>query len=157
MTALRHTGISTKLGAQRTPATRDVPAPLEYSQRILIVDDSFSIGSLWKRALTSDGYLVHCTTSGRGALTELHCCDFQAVVLDLGLPDMDGLDLIREIRAEFGWIKIIVISGAVGDHMDLVVSSAGADAAHAKPMSLKEFRNLICQLTEQPLEKASGM
>ena len=150
MTALRHTGTSTKLGDQRTLARRDVSAtPLDYSQRILIVDDSISIGSLWKRALTSDGYVVHCTTRGRSALTELHCREFQAVILDLGLPDMDGLDLIREIRTEFHGIKIIVISGAVGDHMDLVVSSAGADAAHAKPVSLNQLRNLICQLMDQ--------
>ena len=99
--------------------------------------------------MTSDGYLVHCMTSGRSELTELRCREFQAVILDLGLPDMDGLDLIREIRTEFHWIRIIVISGAVGDDMDPVVRSAGADAAHAKPMSLNALRNLFCQSKEQ--------
>jgi CheY-like chemotaxis protein len=71
--------------------------------------------------------------------------------MDLGLPDMDGLDLIREIRTEFEWIRIIVISGAVADDLLPLVRAAGADAAQSKPVDLNRLRKVVNQLVDSPL------
>jgi two-component system response regulator PilR (NtrC family) len=125
--------------------------------RILIVDDDAIIGSLWERVLAEEGYGVRRVISARSSLMELQIREFQAVIMDLALPDMDGLDLIRRIRMDFHWIRIIVISGAVGDHMVPLIRSAGADAAQAKPIDLNRMRALVYRTLESIAQCPSGV
>jgi DNA-binding response OmpR family regulator len=97
-------------------------------------------------ASVDQGYSVRRMVSACSALLELHTREFQAVILDLALPDADGLDLIRKIRMEFHWLKIAVISGAVVDHTVPLIRSAGADAAQVKPIDLDRMRTLVNRL-----------
>lgn len=77
--------------------------------RILVVDDEKSIRSLLKVALTSHGYKVDYVVCGRDALNAAVIYKPDLIILDLGLPDMDGLDVIRQLR-EWSKVPVIILS-----------------------------------------------
>ena len=78
--------------------------------KILIVEDEFSISNFMKTVLEGDGYTVEVATCAAQARAALEKMEFSAMLLDLGLPDLDGTEIIRRVRS---WAKtpIIVISG----------------------------------------------
>ena len=66
--------------------------------KILIVEDEFSISNFMKTVLEGDGYTVEVATCAAQARAALEKMEFSAMLLDLGLPDADGLELLRELR-----------------------------------------------------------
>lgn len=105
--------------------------------RVLLVEDDPAIAEPLARALTREGYEVSVHGTGRGALDEATTADL--VVLDLGLPDMDGLDVARWIRSQ-GLATPILVLTARADEVDLVVGlDAGADDYVTKPFRLAEL------------------
>lgn len=103
----------------------------------MLVEDDPAIAEPLSRALTREGYEVRAHGTGRGALEEVSIADL--VILDLGLPDMDGLDVARRIRSDGLVIPILVLT-ARADEVDLVVGlDAGADDYVTKPFRLAEL------------------
>lgn len=104
---------------------------------VLLVEDDPAISEPLARALGREGYIVRAHGTGRGALAEVEGADL--IVLDLGLPDIDGLDVAREIRAA-GHLAPILILTARTDEVDMVVGlDAGADDYVTKPFRLAEL------------------
>lgn len=105
---------------------------------ILVVDDEPAILRTLKAGLTARGYEVLTATSGREALNVLTSRTPDAVVLDLGLGDMDGVDICRAVRA---WteIPIIVLSAEDSEHRKVVALDEGADDYITKPFSMPEL------------------
>ena len=68
--------------------------------RLLVVDDDRALRDVLRRALSLSGYEVKLTDSGAGALSEVNASLPDAVVLDIGLPDIDGLEVCRLLRRE---------------------------------------------------------
>mgnify|MGYP001642047512 FL=1 len=94
------------------------------------------------------------SSTGREALASVEGADL--VVLDLGLPDMDGLDVAREIRADGGRVPILILTART-DEVDMVVGlDAGADDYVTKPFRLAELlarvRALLRRHTAEPVE-----
>ena len=87
--------------------------------RVLLVEDDPAISEPLARALGREGYEVLASSTGREALTNVEGADL--VVLDLGLPDMDGLDVAREIRADGGRVPILILTART-DEVDMVVA-----------------------------------
>lgn len=79
-------------------------------ERILIVDDEVSMGEFLTLLLSKEGYRVRATTSGRDALEILEGEPCQLMITDLRMPEMNGLDLIREARRRFPELGVIVIT-----------------------------------------------
>lgn len=105
--------------------------------KVLLVEDDPAIAEPLARALTREGYEVLSRGTGRGALEVTYIADL--VILDLGLPDMDGLDVARSIRSE-GLVTPILVLTARADEVDLVVGlDAGADDYVTKPFRLAEL------------------
>lgn len=105
--------------------------------KVLLVEDDPAIAEPLARALSREGYEVLPRGTGRGALEVASAADI--VILDLGLPDMDGLDVARSIRAE-GLVTPILVLTARADEVDLVVGlDAGADDYVTKPFRLAEL------------------
>lgn len=77
--------------------------------KILIVEDEFSISNFMKTVLEGDGYIVEVATCAAQARTALEKTEFSVLLLDLGLPDADGLDLLRELRQQHR-LPVIVVS-----------------------------------------------
>ena len=88
--------------------------------RILVVDDDPAIRRSLERALSFEGHTVTCVENGAAAISEAIKPEaYDAMVLDLGLPDIDGLDVTRTIRVAGLDVPILVLTarGAVGDRV----------------------------------------
>ncbi|MDO8144102.1 MULTISPECIES: response regulator transcription factor [Isoptericola] len=104
---------------------------------VLLAEDDPAIAEPLARALSREGYDVVVQGTGQGAID--HAGDADIVVLDLGLPDVDGLDVAREIRGR-GLSTPILVLTARADEVDLVVGlDAGADDYVTKPFRLAEL------------------
>lgn len=105
--------------------------------RLLLAEDDLAISEPLTRAFEREGYEVTVAATGAAAL--LHCPQVDVVVLDLGLPDMDGLDVARAVRQQELVIPIIILT-ARSEEVDLVVGlDAGADDYVTKPFRLAEL------------------
>ena len=106
---------------------------------ILLVEDDAGIARFVSRGLANCGYRVDCLREGAGVTMQLRERSYDAVLLDLGLPDMDGLDLAEDIQRESAETAIIMLTarGALQDRLDGF--ARGADDYLAKPFSFDEL------------------
>jgi DNA-binding response OmpR family regulator len=110
--------------------------------RILLVDDEQSIQTLLSYPLRKEGYDVVQATDGRQALQRFDEQTFDLVVLDLMLPQIDGLEVCRRLRSRSS-VPIIMLT-ARSEEIDKVVGlELGADDYITKPFSLREFSSRI--------------
>lgn len=103
------------------------------AQRLLIVEDDKDLALMVKDFLEAEGFDVHVETTGVSAAKRIVNDSFDAVVLDIGLPEMDGISICRQVRAKFD--GPIVMLTARGDEIDEVVAlEVGADDFMTKPV-----------------------
>lgn len=106
---------------------------------LLVVEDDVTIGTLLSDGLTAHGHRVTWVTTGAGALSESRSHDYELVLLDLGLPDLDGIHVCREMRAALP-TTVLVILTARDAEIDVVVGlDAGADDYLTKPFRYNEL------------------
>ncbi len=105
---------------------------------IEVVEDDASVRNLILVTLKSNGYGSIMAVNGQSAIMEAACHNPDIILLDLGLPDMDGVDVIRQIRS---WTKtpIIVISARSDDDDKIKALDNGADDYLTKPFSVPEL------------------
>ena len=110
--------------------------------RILLVDDEQSIQTLLTYPLRKEGYDVVSALDGQEALERFREGSFDLVVLDLMLPQVDGFEVCRQLRARSG-VPIIMLT-ARADEFDTVLGlELGADDYITKPFSMREFRSRV--------------
>src|SRR2546429_133152 len=115
---------------------------VEKSARILLVDDEQSIQTLLSYPLRKDGYEVVRAADGREALARFSEQTFDLVVLDVMLPQLDGLEVCKRLRARSP-VPIIMLT-AKSEEIDKVVGlELGADDYITKPFSMREFRSRV--------------
>lgn len=107
--------------------------------RVLVVDDERALRSALKRALEMEGYTVLLATNGQEALDRLKEDVVDAIVLDVAMPGIDGLEVARRLRAAEDHTPILMLTArdAVDDRVDGL--DAGADDYLVKPFVLKEL------------------
>lgn len=105
---------------------------------ILIVDDEPNIVELAKLYLERDGYDVVGVTNGQGALSKQKTLDPDLIILDLMLPDIDGLDVCRQIRAK-STVPILMLTARKEDVDKIVGLELGADDYLTKPFNPREL------------------
>ena len=105
---------------------------------ILVVEDDAAVRNLMSVTLDTQGYRYHLARNGSEALIETSTHQPDVMLLDLGLPDMEGVDIIRKVR---GWtsMPIIVISARAEDADKVEALDAGADDYLTKPFSVDEL------------------
>ena len=108
------------------------------STRVLVVDDEPQIHRILRPALKACGYEVLEAATGREALQIIAASAPDIVVLDLGLPDMDGKDVLREARA-FSSIPIIILSARDRETEKISALDSGADDYVEKPFGIGEL------------------
>ena len=106
--------------------------------RILIVEDDAAIRRFVRQALEAEGHQVFETDSVKRGLIEAGTRKPDLLILDLGLPDGDGVELIRDLR---GWstLPVVVLSARVDETDKIEALDAGADDYLTKPFSLSEL------------------
>jgi two-component system response regulator MprA len=107
--------------------------------RLLVVDDDPALARTLRRALGVEGYDVECAGDGAEALQRLSGCRFDAVVLDVSMPRLDGLAVCRRMRARRDRTPVLMLTArdAVGDRVSGL--DAGADDYLVKPFALDEL------------------
>lgn len=105
---------------------------------VLIVDDEDSIRRFLRVTLTSQKYKVLEATSGQEALSKVASCKPDLVILDLGLPDIEGIEVTRLLR-EWTQIPIIILSVRGSENDKIAALDAGADDYLIKPFSVGEL------------------
>lgn len=109
------------------------------AERILLVEDDERIGASLLRALTGSGYQVSWRRSGAEAEDEVRQVRPDLVLLDLGLPDVDGLEVCRTLRSLVPHLPVLMLT-ARDEEMDVVVGlDAGASDYVTKPFKLAEL------------------
>ena len=108
------------------------------ANRILVVDDEPQIQHLLRTALEGRGYEVHLAGDGRAALDAAASSWPNVIILDLGLPVIDGIEVCRRIR-EWSRVPIIVLSAREGDRDKVEALDLGADDYLTKPFSMEEL------------------
>ena len=110
--------------------------------RILLVDDEQSVQTLLTYPLRKEGYEVIPASTGREALARFQEGQFDLVVLDVMLPEVDGFDVCRQLRAKSS-VPIIMLT-AKAEELDKVLGlELGADDYITKPFSMREFRSRV--------------
>lgn len=122
--------------------------------RILVVDDEPQILRFLKPSLTAAGYEVISATNGKDALTAAATRSPDAILLDLGLPDMDGKEVIRELRT---WSKtpILVLSARDRESEKIAALDLGADDYVNKPFGIGELTARLRTALRHAGEQAS--
>lgn len=114
--------------------------------RVLLVEDDLAIAQPLARALEREGHDVQVAAEGKSALAQVRAGNQDLVVLDLGLPDLDGLEVCRTLRSEDPRLPILILT-ARGSEMDVVVGfEMGADDYVSKPFRSKELMARIRSL-----------
>jgi two-component system, OmpR family, KDP operon response regulator KdpE len=133
--------------------------------RILVVDDEPAILRFLQASLESQGYIVATAANARTALDRVKRHTADLVVLDLGLPDVDGLDVIRQIRDGGDTLPIIILSSRENENAKVRALDLGADDYVTKPFGIDELlarirtaqRHRLQQEGEKPLFHAGDL
>jgi len=124
--------------------------------QVLIVDDELQIRRFLRISLEANGYSVHETDNGQDALIKAAQLRPDLIILDLGLPDMDGLEILTQLRE---WTKtpVIILSVRDADRDKIAALDAGADDYLTKPFSTDELmaRMRAAQRHAQPTPEKS--
>jgi DNA-binding response OmpR family regulator len=107
--------------------------------RILVVEDEEEIAAPLVHTLEREGYVVDRAETGRSAVDRATAEGHELVILDLGLPDMDGLDVCRQLRAAGHDGAILMLTGRSGELDRVVGLDSGADDYLGKPFGLAEL------------------
>lgn len=111
---------------------------MEIKPLILIVEDDKPIQRFLEISLESQGYKLICASTGKEAISLCYSHNPDIIILDLGLPDIDGLELIEKIKENLN-IKIIVVSARTHEREKVEALDKGADDYLTKPFSTPEL------------------
>ena len=107
--------------------------------RILVVEDEKRIADFLSRGLESAGYAVDLAGDGNTAINMIHAADYDLVILDLGLPDMDGLTVLEKIRNRKVNPQVLILSARDGVEDRVKGFEVGADDYLVKPFAFVEL------------------
>ncbi len=107
--------------------------------RVLIVEDEPKMAALISRALREEGHPADIATRGEEALWMVQAAPYDAIVLDVMLPGIDGFEVVRRLRFRKVWTPVLMLTArdAVGDRVDAL--DGGADDYLTKPFSFEEL------------------
>lgn len=108
--------------------------------RVLIAEDDSALAYLVGQGLALDGFDVELVADGEAALASAAGLRPELMVLDLGLPRKDGMEVLAEMGERFRWTSVLVLTGRAGIAERVACLELGADDVMLKPFSLEELR-----------------
>jgi two-component system KDP operon response regulator KdpE len=125
----------------------------EASRRVLVVDDESPIRRYLRAALSAQGFTIFEAANGEGAIQAVLSDRPDVIILDLGLPDIDGIEVTRRLR-EWSQTPIIILSVREAERDKIAALDAGADDYLTKPFSTGELmarmRVVLRRLSAKP-------
>jgi two-component system KDP operon response regulator KdpE len=133
--------------------------------RVLVVDDEPAILRFLRTGLTAQGFVVSEVQTGMAAIESIQRHATDLVVLDLGLPDIDGLEVIRRVRQQQASVPIIVLSSRDDEASKVAALDLGADDFVTKPFGIDELfariraaqRHQLQQQGERPVFRSGEL
>ena len=107
--------------------------------RILVVEDEVKMAGLLRRALTEEGYAVDVATTGAEGLWAGSEHPYDAIILDVMLPDLDGFEVCRQLRSRGRWAPVLMLTARDGVSDRVAGLDSGADDYLTKPFSFSEL------------------
>jgi two-component system copper resistance phosphate regulon response regulator CusR len=124
------------------------------NERILVVEDEAKIANLLKRGLAEEGYDVDLAADGAEGLSLALGRSYDLLVLDIGLPELDGMDVCRELRAKGKLTPVIFLTARDSVHDKVLGLDLGADDYLTKPFAFEELLARIRSLLRKAQQKA---
>ena len=116
---------------------------IDFFMRILLVEDDLILGNATSVYMRSSGYVVDWVKDGKQADAALHEDVYEVVVLDLGLPNMDGLTVLKKLRARKQTTRVIILTAQDSLEDRIAGLDAGADDYLVKPIKLAELASRL--------------
>jgi len=130
------------------------PKMMPMNERILVVEDEAKIANLLKRGLMEEAYEVDLALDGKEGLEAALAAPYDLIVLDIGLPEMDGMDVCRALRAKGRLTPIIFLTARDSVHDKVLGLDLGADDYLTKPFAFEEFLARVRSLLRKAQQKA---
>ena len=124
--------------------------------RLLVVEDDDAISAPLVRALAREGHEVDHVATGEAALDRLEDGGVDLVVLDLGLPDADGVDVCRRLRAQDPRLAVLILTARSSELDEVLGLDAGADDYLTKPFTLSVLSARVRALLRRKAPAANG-
>jgi two-component system, OmpR family, KDP operon response regulator KdpE len=139
--------------------------PSAAPARILVVGDEPAILRFLRAGLSSQGYVVLEAQTGHGALDAVRQRRADMMVLDLGLPDLDGIEVIQRVRDSGNMLPIVVLSSRDNEQAKVAALDLGADDYVTKPFGIEELlariraaqRHRLQQQGEKPIFRTGDL
>jgi signal transduction histidine kinase/CheY-like chemotaxis protein len=147
-----------------TVARREEPAPVAPPQasgaranvRVLVVDDNVDIAELLSEALRIEGFQTAIEHDARTALERWRSFVPHAAILDVGLPEIDGYELAKQVRADHGGDPMLIAATGYGQPKDrLRAADAGFDCHFVKPVSVRDLVRVLDQHVVNPVRRSA--
>jgi len=122
---------------------------MEKQRNILIVDDDKSILRILTRILQKQGYSTHTAETGREAEEMINNQSYDLALIDVKLPDTDGVDLLQKIQAAKPNMIKIILTGFASMDSGIKALNAGADAYLVKPVEPTELLRILKEKFEE--------
>ena len=119
--------------------------------RILVAEDDAALGEALQAALQS-GYAVDRVDNGRSAEQALKDAVFDLLILDLGLPQLDGFDVLRRLRKHNSTLPVLILSAREAAQEKVLALDLGADDYLSKPFSINELQARVRALLRRRLD-----
>ena len=117
--------------------------------RILLAEDDSVLSDGLTRSLRQSGYVTDCVSNGQEADNALSAQDFDLLILDLELPKMSGLDVLRRLRSRDSRIPVLILTAGDSVEQRVKALDLGADDYMAKPFALSELEARVRALTRR--------
>jgi two-component system KDP operon response regulator KdpE len=123
--------------------------------QVLVIEDEAQIRRFLRTSLASHGYALLEASSGQDGITQVAQLQPDCVILDLGLPDMDGLEVLRQIR-DWSSVPVIVLTARGQEQAKITLLDAGADDYLTKPFGTGELMARIRVALRRTLGASTG-
>jgi CheY-like chemotaxis protein len=127
--------------------------------KLLIAEDEDTLSYFLRRSLEDSvpPFAVEVAGAGAEALKRLAGSQFDVIIVDLQLPDMDGVSLIKAVRQFDPFVKVIVMTAYGSPEAEIEVKKLGIDAYVTKPFVVEEMRTMIAQMVADTTLCAGGV
>lgn len=123
---------------------------MSEAPHILLVDDDRQVVRYLQMALEKGGYAVTAVTSSKQALASIKEPLPDLLILDLNMPEPDGFDLLKTVRAQFPYLRVLVISGYLEGALLKAATLLGAAASLEKPITAEVLIAKVQEVLESP-------
>ncbi|MBQ4835244.1 response regulator [Pseudoalteromonas luteoviolacea] len=125
--------------------------------RILITEDNLQLAEFIQQAILQDGHAADIANCAKEMTSLLEGWQYDALVLDLGLPDTDGIDVIRQLRAQQNPIPILILTARGGVEDRIKGLDLGADDYLNKPFAIDELKARLRAILRRPVEYSGNI